>query len=385
VDKPLVSKLLRGLWVAIIIVLTIIAIYFVVPLIYPFLIGWLIAYMLNPFVNLLERKGRMSRWLAVTVGILGFISVLAGLITLVIFRIVNEIQRLSVFINDNYEQWLNDISSLISSDMIQRWINEISTFYEQFSERKPTDIGVNSVGDKIVDAITSILQQFAQYMITFITALPNVAVGLIIAFIATFFISKDWYRIRHWGSSLLHNQVKGSIEEIWIDLRKALFGFLKAQFILISITACFVIIGLLLLRVDYAVSIGLLIGLVDLMPYLGTGAVFIPWIIIIFIKGNYAFAIGLCVLYGIILIARQLAEPKVLSSSIGLNPLITLISVFVGLKLFGVLGLIIGPIGLVLGFAIHRADVFRAMWRYVVHGHYFPTTDHSEEQSPNKF
>jgi sporulation integral membrane protein YtvI len=379
-DRPLVSKLLRGLWIAIIILLTVIAIYFVIPLIYPFLIGWLIAYMLNPFVNLLERKGKMSRWLAVSLGILGFISVLAGLITLVIFRIVNEIQRLSVFINDNYTQWLNDISSLISSDMIQRWVDEISTFYQQFSERKATDVGANSVSDKIVDAITTILQQFAQYMITFITALPNVAVGLIIAFIATFFISKDWYRIRRWGSSLLHNQVKGSIEDIWIDLRKALFGFLKAQFILISITACFVIVGLLLLRVDYAVSIGLLIGLVDLMPYLGTGAVFIPWIIIIFIKGNYTFAIGLSVLYGIILIARQLAEPKVLSSSIGLNPLVTLISVFVGLKLFGVLGLIIGPIGLVLGFAFHRADVFRAIWRYIVHGHYFPRTDHSEEE-----
>lgn len=378
-DRPLIGKLLRGLWVAIIILLVILAIYFVIPLIYPFIIGWIIAYMLNPLVNLLERKARMSRWLAVSVGILIFMGVLAGLITLIIVRIVNEIQRLSIFINENYQQWLEDISSLINSDIIQRWVNEISNFYEQFGERKSTDVGASSISDKIVDTITTILQQLAQYMITFITALPNVAVGLIIAFIATFFISKDWYRIRRWGSKLIDTRVKDSIEEIWIDLRKALFGFLKAQFILISITAVFVIIGLLLLRVEYAVSIGLLIGLVDLMPYLGTGAVFVPWIIVIFIKGNYAFAIGLCVLYGIILIARQLAEPKVLSSSIGLNPLVTLISVFVGLKLFGVLGLIIGPIGLVLGFAFHRADAFRDIWRYIIHGHYFARTKQSEQ------
>jgi sporulation integral membrane protein YtvI len=374
-ERPLVGKLLRGLWVSVIIILSIIAIYFVVPLIYPFLIGWLIAYLLNPLVNLLERKGRMHRWLAVSLAILIFLSTLSGLITLVIFRIVSEIQRLALFINNNYDQWLTDISTLIGSDMIQSWIDQISDFYKQFGDKGSADTGIISIGGKLAEAVTSILQQIAAYMVVFITTLPNVAVGLIIAFIATFFISKDWYRIRRWGGNLMSSQVKDSVEAIWIDLRKALFGFLKAQFILISITACFVIVGLFLLRVEYAVSIGLLIGLVDLMPYLGTGAVFIPWIIIVLIKGNYAFAIGLSVLYGIILIARQLAEPKVLSSSIGLNPLVTLIGVFVGLKLFGVLGLIIGPIGLVLGFAFHRADVFRDIRRYIVQGHYFKKMD----------
>lgn len=374
-EKPLVGKLLRGLWVSVIIIVSIIAIYFVVPLIYPFLIGWFIAYLLNPLVNLLERKGRMHRWLAVSLGLLIFISVLSSLITLVIFRIVNEIHRLSVFINNNYDQWLTDISTLISSDMMQRWVDQISEFYKQFGEQGTVDLGINSIGSKLAVAVTNILQQLTEYMINFITTLPNIAVGLVIAFIATFFISKDWYRIRRWSSNLMSRQVKDSVGAIWIDLRKALFGFLIAQFILISITACFVIIGLFLLRVDYAVSIGLLIGIVDLMPYLGTGAVFVPWIIVILIKGNYAFAIGLSVLYGVILIARQLAEPKVLSSSIGLNPLVTLIGVFVGLKLFGVLGLIIGPIGLVLGFAFHRADVFRDIRRYIVHGHYFARID----------
>lgn len=370
-EKPLVGMLLRGLWVSMIITLSLIAIYFVIPLIYPFLIGWLIAYLLNPLVGLLERKGRMHRWLAVSFGILIFLSAISGLITLVIFRIVNEIQRLALLINNNYDQWLTDISLLISSDMMQRWVDQISNFYKQFGGPDTVDVGINSVGGKLAEAVTTILQQLAAYMVAFITALPNVAVGLIIAFLAAFFISKDWYRIRRRSGNLMSTQVKDSVGAIWIDLRKALFGFLRAQFILISITACFVIVGLFLLRVDYAVSIGLLIGLVDLMPYLGTGAVFVPWIIIVLIKGNYAFAIGLSVLYGVILIARQLSEPKVLSSSIGLNPLVTLIGVFVGLKLFGVLGLIIGPIGLVLGFAFHRADVFRDIRRYIVHGHYF--------------
>jgi sporulation integral membrane protein YtvI len=370
-DGPLLGKVLRGLWVSTIIILSLIAIYYVVPLIYPFLIGWLIAYLLNPLVNVLEGKARVPRWLAVLIGMLVFLSVLSGLITLVVFRIVNEIQRLAQYINNNYEQWLNDLSRFLSSDMMHRWVEQVSNLYRQFGNQDTVDTRINSVGEKVAATVTDILQQLAQYMVNFITTLPNIAVGLIIAFLAAFFISKDWYIVRSWGGKLMSEQVKDSVGAIWTDLRKALFGFLRAQFILISITACFVIIGLFLLRVQYAVSIGLLIGLVDLLPYLGTGAAFIPWIIIVLINGNYTFAIGLSVLYGIILIARQLAEPKVLSSSIGLNPLVTLIGIFVGLKLFGVLGLIIGPICLVLGFAFHRADVFRDIRRYITQGHYF--------------
>ena len=142
----------------------------------------------------------------------------------------------------------------------------------------------------------------------------------------------------------------------------------QSGFTLVEIAIVLVIIGLLLLRVPYAVTIGLLIGLVDLLPYLGTGAVFVPWILYAVVDGSYAFAFGLAVLFGIIVIARQLAEPKIYSSSIGLNPLATLIAIFVGLKLFGIVGLIVGPALLVIAFSLHRADVFRDLRRYVKHG-----------------
>ena len=96
---------------------------------------------------------------------------------------------------------------------------------------------------------------------------------------------------------------------------------MRAQLILVSLTALVVIIGLLVLRVDYAITIGLLTGLADLMPYLGTGAVMVPWILYVFFaQGNIVLGIGLSVLYGVIVIARQIMEPKVLASSVGLRP-----------------------------------------------------------------
>jgi sporulation integral membrane protein YtvI len=155
---------------------------------------------------------------------------------------------------------------------------------------------------------------------------------------------------------------------IWRDLQKALFGYLRAQFILISITAAFVIVGLLILQVPYAISIGLLIGFVDLLPYLGTGAVMVPWIIIVFVQGNIPLGIGLSIVYGVILVARQILEPKVLATSVGMDPLAILIALFIGLQLFGFVGLIIGPVTLILLTAFHRANVFRDVRDYVLKG-----------------
>jgi sporulation integral membrane protein YtvI len=129
-----------------------------------------------------------------------------------------------------------------------------------------------------------------------------------------------------------------------------------------------VLIGLIILRVDYAITISFLIGLCDLMPYLGTGTFMIPWIIFLFIQHNLYLGFGLTILYSIILVARQTFEPKVLASSVGLDAFSTLISMFIGLKLFGIIGLIIGPVTLIVLTAFHKAHVFRDIRNYVVHG-----------------
>ncbi|WMT39544.1 AI-2E family transporter [Paenibacillus sp. D2_2] len=148
----------------------------------------------------------------------------------------------------------------------------------------------------------------------------------------------------------------------------ALFGYLRAQFIMISITAFVVCIGLLILRVDSPVTYAILIGLVDLLPYLGVGTILIPWLVYAFMTGNFALGIGLSILYGVVLVSRQLIEPKVLATSVGLDPLPTMISLFVGLQLFGVLGLIIGPVSLVVINAVIKAGVFHELRDYIMNG-----------------
>jgi predicted PurR-regulated permease PerM len=99
---------------------------------------------------------------------------------------------------------------------------------------------------------------------------------------------------------------------------------------------------------------------------LGVGAVLVPWVIYLFITGNIHLGIGLSIVYGVIIVVRQFLEPKLVASNVGLDPLLTLISLFVGLKLFGFLGLIIGPVTSVILLALHRAHVFSDIWKFII-------------------
>ena len=367
-NSTLPFQILRAIWVILLAAASVVFVYLAAPLLYPFIIGFLIAYLLQPLIRLLEHKAKAPRWLAVTGSLVLFLGVIGGLLTLVITRIVNEMERLSQFINNNYIAWLERFDVLIHSDLLRRLTERVTELYEASGYQSTVDNGIASIGQDIANYIIKILQGLGQLILGFVTALPNITLGLVVAIIAAFFIAKEWEHNRNWFSSKMPERANTAIFAVWADLRKALFGFIQAQLILISITAVFVIIGLFLLRVPYALTIGLLIGLVDLMPYLGTGAVFVPWIIYVFLDGNIALGIGLSVLYAIILIARQIAEPKVYSSSLNLRPLATLIALFVGLQLFGFLGLILGPVILVLGSSFSRAGVFRDLRRYIVQG-----------------
>lgn len=368
-DKIVISQILRGVGVAAAVIILLILLYYVIPLIYPFIIGWAIAYMLNPLVNLLHRKGRLPRWLAVTLSLLLFLSIAAAVITILIANIVIEIGDLTETIQANIDKWKDDIIGFFQSDYLQNVINQLTAFYDENPNYQETiNSNLSKTTTTLADAGSVLVKVFFDVLISILKSLPTIVTVMIIALLAAFFVSKDWYRHLIKLSTLFPHQLRLTTRAVWVDLQKALFGYLRAQFVLISITACVVIIGLMILRVNYAISIGLLVGFVDLLPYLGTGVVMVPWIIIVFLQGNVSLGIGLAILYGIILVARQLMEPKVLATSVGLDPLATLIAMVVGLNLFGVLGLIIGPVILVLILAFHRAHVFRDLLRYIIKG-----------------
>jgi sporulation integral membrane protein YtvI len=368
-ERTWLYQILRGLLVLFILVVGWLLIYYVTPLIYPFLIGWLIAYLLNPVVRSMQKHLKLPRWLSTTFALFLFVGLLAAIITLIITRLIVEIGKVVEIIDQNINGWIAELVHFFQSQGLQNIIQQISNFYnENESYQNTIQTNLSSAGNRLANGVSNLLQWFIDSLFSLISSIPNAAAIFIIAILAAFFISKDWKKLACRLTPLFNPTIRKSSKMIWTDLQKALFGYLRAQFIMISITAIVVIIGLLLLQVKYAIVIGLLIGLVDLLPYLGTGAVMVPWIIYVFINGDTAFGIGLSALYGVILVARQLIEPKVLASSIGLDPLSTLIAMVVGLNLFGFLGLIIGPVSLVILFALYRARLFQDVYHFIMHG-----------------
>jgi sporulation integral membrane protein YtvI len=369
-NPQLVHQIFRGIWVAVILFIIGLILYKVTPLVYPFLLGWVIAYLLNPLVNVLQRRAKLPRWVAVTFSMLLFFSAAVTCITLLVANIIVEIGSLSETLQSQINQWVVVYNNFIHSPEFQNIVSWVNDFYDKNPQYQDTiNKNLTSTAGTLAGFSKDSISYILNSLIKLLTSLPNIATLTIISLLATFFISKDWYKIITRYSGIFSETIQKVTKMIRSDLQKALFGYFRAQLILVSLTALLVIIGLLVLRVDYAITIGLLTGLADLMPYLGTGAVMVPWILYVFFaQGNIYLGIGLSILYGVILIMRQIIEPKVLASSVGLDPLATLIALFVGLKLFGLVGLVIGPVTLVILSAFYRARIFHDIATYVHKG-----------------
>ncbi|MFC5531257.1 sporulation integral membrane protein YtvI [Cohnella yongneupensis] len=344
-------------------------IWWALPLVYPFLLGWLLAYLLNPLVHLLQNKGRFPRWLAVSVVLLLFTAAMITLLTTLVMRVTEEIMNLSGSMQ-NWVDWIEQsYNDFIARPEIHDLIDRINHFYNE--NPKYQEMINNRISDTaklVAQGGTNVISMFLMGVVGFLSSLPSIAIITVVVLLASFFISKDWHkyveRAQNWFPPALRNKVGF----VWKDLRHALFGYLRSQFIMISITTVVVTIGLFIIGVHNALSIGLFIGFVDLLPYLGVGAVMIPWLGYTFLIGDWELGTSLSILYGIVLVARQFIEPKVLASSVGLEALPTLMAMFIGLKLFGIFGLIIGPVTVVVLTACKRAGVFRDIAKYIRYG-----------------
>lgn len=334
---------------------------------YPFIIALIIAYLINPLVNLMEKRAKMPRVVAVLLSLLFVFAALGGLLTLIIVEIISGTKYLADVVPKQFQELVVYVENFIAEQVIPTY-NEILGFFNTLDATQQSTIidNIKNLGTKIGNTVSNWLEALLGSIPDIVGWLPNAVTVLVFSLLATFFISKDWYRLGGLLKKVLPPKVKSSGVTVFGDLQRALFGFIRAQFTLISITAAIVIVGLLILRVDHGITIGLLIGLVDLLPYLGTGLVFVPWTLYALFSGDTGLAIGLGVLYVIVVVQRQVMEPKVLSSSIGLDPLATLVALFVGFKLFGFLGLIIGPVTLVIIKTLHEAGIFRDIWAFIL-------------------
>jgi sporulation integral membrane protein YtvI len=322
------------------IILTIYLIMFIFSLIYsiakPIFVGFLIFLMIEPLARYLHRKG-MKKSIATTISTLVFILVIVGALIIAGIIFVSEIRQLVQFI-PMYADFLQE-QIMVQTKYIQQKLGTLPPEYFQ----KISDYSV-TIAEKGGEFLKNILL----LLIGNLTAVPAMLFNFVIGLVLAYFLSIE---IDYW-KKLAKEKTPRTFKNAFLFLRenvlKGITTYIKAQLKLISFTFLIIFIALLLLGVNNAFSIALLSAIFDMLPILGVSTVFIPWIIYLLIVGQMPLAIWLAALLAGVVIFRQIAEPKITGDSLGVSAFTMLSFMIISLSLFGVAGLILSPVLLIL-------------------------------------
>ncbi|MGD9678968.1 MAG: sporulation integral membrane protein YtvI [Vulcanibacillus sp.] len=352
--KDYIKKVAVTVSIAILVIVAIIlislALYFILPYFLPFFIAYIMAVLLEPLNQLLMKIKMVKRPLAVSITFILTLGFITWLSLFTVTRITSEFFSLTHYIQKNipsiqawfvntYDEFLK-ILNLLPPEIITQINKSFSTFTQKLAN---IDI-VSYVGN---------------YIISISTAIPNLFIIIIIIFVSLYLFSLYLPKIHKQFLNFFKAKSQRIINVLLDEMKKATIGFLRAQIILSTITYTISFISLTILGVKYAYLFALLIIIVDMLPILGTGSTLVPWGAFSIATGNVFLGVGLIVLFVVITIVRKAIEPKILGEKIGLGPLITLISIWVGFKALGIIGVFVGPLLVIFFRALVKVGVIQ--------------------------
>ena len=314
----------------------------VLILVMPFIIGFLVALLLRPVIKLVSNKFHVPNKIAAVALVLLSYAGVSSLVSWIGMRFVILIKNSIVRLPETYAIQIEPVIRDIFEN-----VEKASAKLDPMMVQVIQDIAA-SVSQSTGSIITKISSTVIDFLSSSVSFLPGLFLGIIFAVISSLFFAIDYNKITAYLSSRLPSKNPGLFTEIKTMVTGIGFKYVKAYAILMAVTFAELAIGLLLLRVDGAIEVAALIAVIDFLPVLGTGGVVIPWIFIELIQGKFPFALGLTALYLLITVVRNILEPKLIGEQLGLHPLIMLISMYVGVKIFGFVGLIALPVTIVV-------------------------------------
>ena len=308
----------------------------------PFVTGWIIALIASPLVHFFEKRLKIRRKAGTAFVIISVIAlaILAGY--LIGAQLVEQIAE---FIGDVPKLW----------EAAQEDFAQIGEKLSVALKYLPSELQltINSITGNVQEYFGGIMESISEPTITalgnFVGSLPNIVISVIMSLLFAYFYVAD----KGYLSGLLEKAIPDSVlvrlQMIKRGLTKAVGGYFKAQLKIEVWMYLLMGIGFSILKVKYAFLIAIGVAILDLLPFFGTGTVLIPWAIIKFLSADYKMVIGLLIIWGVGQLARQLIQPKIVGDSVGLAPIPTIILLFVGYRVAGVIGMIIAvPIGIII-------------------------------------
>ncbi|TXK86089.1 sporulation integral membrane protein YtvI [Paenibacillus sp. N3.4] len=302
----------------------------------PIFLALIIFMMIEPLAGFLHRKG-MRKSIASAISTLLFVLVILGALAGAVVIFTSQIM--------SFVGKIDDYQAIFNEQIVQR----ISDLNDKFQTLPPDVITKTKeyAGQFAGNAsrfIITLLLGLVNSLTSFSTFMFNFAVGIILAYFLSIEID-SWKRL---ASEKTPRTFKNMFFFLKENVVKGIVSYIKAQAKLISLTFIVIFIALLLLGVNNAFSISLLSAIFDVLPLLGVSTLFIPWIIYLFIVGNTTLAIWLSVILAVVILVRQIMEPKITGESLGVSAFTTLAFMIVSLSLFGFAGVILSPVLIIL-------------------------------------
>lgn len=302
----------------------------------PFIIAMLIATLVEPLIKLIMKIAKIKRKTAAIIALVLVVAIIGTMIGLLITKVVSESTNLLSNLNTHF-------------DSVYKWGMGVFNNIENIEIPEEALKVVQNSLTSIIDTAKTIVINLVTGLVNAITSIPTMITYIFITILAIIFICFDREYIPNIIKSQVPTKWTQKVKQIFNEMCSVSIKYIKAEAKLSFICFVLVLIGLLLfdlfgLNVQYPIIMAIFIGFIDMLPLFGAGAVMIPWVVYLVITGNVPLAIGVAILWGFWAIIKQFMEPKMVSTEMGMHPIFTLIGMYTGFKLAGVIGLILGPI-----------------------------------------
>lgn len=352
--KPYVKylKILANLFVA---VLTIVAVFYLAPklLVFfmPFVVGYIISWIANPVVRFFEKRLKIVRKHGSMIIIIGVLGVVILIFYLAGLKLAEETVHFIRSFPETYENLAEEFKTIGANlrVFLERLPGDTEEVILDITSNLSTYIGglVQAIGEPTFEAAGN-----------FAKNVPGTVIAIIMSILSAYFFTADRDKIHAMVNAHMPESIQKNVITVLKDLKHVVGGYFKAQLKIMVVVYAIVVVGLALLKVDYVLLVAFIIAFLDMLPFFGTGTVLGPWAIIKILSGDYSMAIALIILYVVTQVVRQVIQPKLVGDSIGMDPLATLLFMFIGFKLSGVIGMIVAvPLGMIL-INLYKAGVF---------------------------
>lgn len=307
----------------------------------PFVIAWGVSMLIRPVIMRMEKRLPIPKKLLSVLIVTAFFLLVGGILFWICHRLVYEIGNAIQSLTQNYDtiaSGITDIAGWISDKLPSR----------DGSAVVDVDAVIATGLDMLKSTLTAVSAKLPGIAASLVTALPGVILFAVILITSSYYISVDIDGINKRLVARLPETGRRIVHRAAQCVKSAGFSYLRAYAFIMFVTFAELLTGFLIIRVRYAVIAAIIIAIADMLPVIGVGAILTPWAAVLILRGDTYRGIGLLLILAVIQLVRQVIEPRIVGVSIGLSQLGTLVSMYAGFRLAGIIGMLAAPVLLLL-------------------------------------